>query len=215
MNRLGTHSTAYACLALFVAITFALAALAFTGCAAFRARVATATASAIAPADPATPAKVEEAALPIPAGSTVEVRRETITPAPTPDEPSPTPHSIETLTITPAADTRLTLARAESGTQRAPDARAALRREDNKARAPLLMAALSAAGLAALAVFLRYPTPAILCGIGSVVFFLAWQVASLPQWVWITGGGAIAIAAGLYFGHERAARAASTAEKPA
>jgi len=175
-----------------------------SGCAGFRARVHTKTASAVAPADPVTPATVQETALPIPAGSKVEVRRETVTPAPTQAEPTPAPRVVETTTITPAKDTQLTIARAESGTQRAPDIRATLRHEDNAARAPLLYAALAAVALAALAVFLHYPTPAVLCGIAAAIFFVAWQAAGLPQWVWIAAVAALAVAAGLYFGHERA-----------
>jgi hypothetical protein len=180
-----------------------LLCLAFTGCAGFRARVQTATARAVAPADPATPAKIDEAALPIPAGSAVQIRRETETPAPTAADPTPASRTVETVTVTPAKDTRLTLAHAESGTQRAPDVRTELRRIDNAARAPLLYAALGAFALAVAGVYFRYPTPAVLCGLAGGGFLAAWKIADLPAWLWTVAAAAVVAAVALYFGHER------------
>lgn len=172
-----------------------------SACASYRARVHTAIASAVAPADPATPAKVEEAAMKIPAGSKVEVRRETVS------EPmanhTETAKTIEIVTVTPSAEMPLTFARAESGTQRAPDIRAEIHAQDTAARRPLLLASIGAALLAALAVYLQYPTPAVLCGLASIVFFVSWKLTELPGWIWAAGLAAVAIAAGLYFGHER------------
>ena len=186
---------------------FLWAALA-CGCAFGHARVKTATASALAPADPATPAAVAESSLPIPAGSPVEIIREVPSPAPAdPAAPPPAP-IVETVRVTPSAATVLTITRAESGTQRAPDKRAELRTADNAARSPLLWASIAFAALAVGFVFLKYPAPAALCGLASAVFFAAWQVAGLPSWIWAVGLAAVAVALGLYVGHERAEHAA-------
>lgn len=183
------------------------------GCAFGRARVRLGDATALAPADPATPASVSTSSLPIPAGSPVEIRREVPAPPVSPGEPQALP-TVETITVTPSAPTVLTSARAESGTQRPPDKRAELRAADNAARSPLLWASIAFAAIGVGFVFLHYPTPAALCGLGAVVMFGAWQVAGLPAWIWAVGLAAVAVAAGLYLGHERGERAAPLPSVP-
>lgn len=83
------------------------------------------------------------------------------------------------------------------------DTSVALRRVDNAARMPLLYAAIGAAVGAAGFLFLKYPTPALLCGAASVVFFIAWQAAGLPAWFWVVGAVALAGGVALWLGHER------------
>lgn len=92
---------------------------------------------------------------------------------------------------------------ASASAPRPPDKSVELRKEDNSARMPLLYAAIGAAGLAVVSLFLRFPSVAALCGIAAGVFFAAWNAAGLPQWFWMVGVAAIAIGAGIYFGYEK------------
>jgi hypothetical protein len=87
------------------------------------------------------------------------------------------------------------------------DTSVAIRRADNAARMPLLYAAIGAMVGAAAFLFLKYPTPALLCGAASVVFFVAWQAAGLPAWFWVVGAVAIAGGLALWIGHERGEKA--------
>ena len=178
------------------------------GCTLGRASVKTATAEAIAPADPDTPAVVKSAGIEIPAGSPVEIRREVVQDAPaTPGEPAPAPREVVTIKTTPAAPLVIRAESATSGTSRAPDARAELRRVDNAARAPLLYVAIACALGAVAAGFLRYPTATIAAGAASGVFFVAWQSAGLPAWLvvlaWVLIGGAVALVIGHEIGERR------------
>ena len=91
----------------------------------------------------------------------------------------------------------------QSATTGTVDTSAAIRRIDNTARQPLLYASIGAMVGAVLFLFLKYPTPALLCGAASVVFFAAWQAAGLPPWFWIIGAIAIAGGVALWIGHER------------
>jgi hypothetical protein len=90
---------------------------------------------------------------------------------------------------------------ASTGTVDTSVAQARIKAEESRL---LLYAALVAAGLGALFVWLQYPTPAMICGGAAVVFFLAWKVSDLPDWFWSVGAVGIGIAAALYFGFERA-----------
>lgn len=202
--------------AAFWALYFALLFLAAfsSGCAFGRARVKTATATALAPADPATPATVQSAGIEIPPGSPVEIRREVVQDAPaSPGEPAPAPREVVTISTTPAAPLVIRAESASSGTQRAPDARVALRRADNAARAPLLYVAIACALGAVAFGFLRYPTATIAAGLASGLFFFAWQSAGLPAWLivlaWVLVGGAVALYAGHELGERRKALAAA------
>lgn len=91
--------------------------------------------------------------------------------------------------------------------ERMPDQTVALRKEDNAARAPLLYAALASMVGAAVMMFLKYPTGAMLCGGAAGIFFLAWKLADVPPWLWVCGVGALAGAAFLVIGHEKGERA--------
>lgn len=88
------------------------------------------------------------------------------------------------------------------------DTSVAVRRADNAARQPLLFASIGAMIGAAAFLFLKYPTPALMCGAASVVFFIAWQAAGLPAWFWVIGAVSIAGGITLWIGHERGEKAA-------
>lgn len=70
-------------------------------------------------------------------------------------------------------------------------------------RAPLLYAAILGGLGAILFVYLSYPTPAMLCGAASGVFFLAWKLSDLPPWIWALGAAGLAAGVALYLGHHR------------
>lgn len=67
----------------------------------------------------------------------------------------------------------------------------------------LLFAAIGAAVAALLFVYIKYPTPALMCGAASVVFFLAWKLADLPDWFYLVGIVGAAGAVFLWRGYER------------
>ena len=186
-------------------LLFFLTALLSSSCALGPARVQAGIARAIAPANPETPATVQQTSMPIPAGSTVEIRREVPSPAPAPGTPA-VPPSLETVTVHPAAATVLTFAQASTGTQRPPDKAVEIRKADNAARAPLLYAMLAALLAAGVCIYLEHPTPACFCGLGAGGLFLAWRSASLPDWVWVVAVVAVVIAVALVVGHELGSR---------
>lgn len=94
--------------------------------------------------------------------------------------------------------------------ERAPDRTVEIRREDNRARMPLLYAAIGAAALAVVALFLKYPSGAALSALASAAFFAAWMASGLPAWFWMVGVAALAVGAGLYFGYEKRERESRT-----
>lgn len=67
----------------------------------------------------------------------------------------------------------------------------------------LLFASIGAAIAGGFFLYIKYPTPALMCGAASVVFFLAWRLVGLPDYFW--GIGALAVGGGLflYLGHRR------------
>lgn len=67
----------------------------------------------------------------------------------------------------------------------------------------LLFASLGAAIAAGFFLYIKYPTPALICGAASVVFFLAWKLADLPDWFYVVGVGGLVGAFCLWRGHER------------
>lgn len=131
------------------------------------------------PAQPAKPANATEAASPaIPAKRTVEI---------VPSAPMEWQRTEQTVN-------------ANTGTV---DTSVAEKRIDAQESRPLLYASIAAAIAAALFVYLSYPTPAMACGIASVVFFMAWKVSGLPQWFWAVGLLACGVGGALYLGYER------------
>ncbi len=67
----------------------------------------------------------------------------------------------------------------------------------------LLFAAIVAAVAGGFFLYIKYPTPAMMCGAASVVFFLAWKLADLPSWFWVVGVAGIGCGIFLYLGHKR------------
>jgi len=67
----------------------------------------------------------------------------------------------------------------------------------------LLWAALGAAVAAGLFLYIKYPTPAFICGAASLVFFLAWKLSDLPSWFYVVGVCCLVGAVTLWRGHHR------------
>ncbi len=67
----------------------------------------------------------------------------------------------------------------------------------------LLFAAIGAAVAGGFFLYIKYPTPAMMCGAASAVFFLAWKLADLPSWFYVVGVAAIAGGFALWRGHAR------------
>lgn len=168
-------------------------------------RVSIPKARAVAPQDPGTPAVVSGdksiTTMPVPAGSVVKV---------TPPPPPPTADGTPAAATAPVVETTLaapTVLRIEAESHAAStgtvDSSVAIRRVDNDARKPLLYFSLVALAGAGIFMWLKYPTPALMCGAGAVLLFLAWQIASLPSWIILIGAVVVAGSVFLYFGHER------------
>jgi hypothetical protein len=115
--------------------------------------------------------------------------------------------------FTPTQETRLeavsaTLA-ANTGTV---DTTVALRRVEAAEARVWLYASLAAAVGAGVFLWLKYPTPALICGGASGIFLLVWKISDLPSWFWAVGAAALVGAVALFLGHERGEKhAASTA----
>lgn len=83
------------------------------------------------------------------------------------------------------------------------DQTVALRRIQTAENRYLLFASIGAAIAAGLFVYIKYPTPALLCGGASVVFFLAWKLADLPDWFYVVGVGGCIAGVVMWKAHER------------
>ena len=149
--------------------------------------------------------KVEK--LQIPEGSTVVVTKTEAVQATatTPYLPAVERFEFKTSKPTEWAKTE-SVVKASTGTV---DTSIAAKRIDSEESRPLLYAAL--AGMVGVGIFiwLGYPTPAFISGGASVVFFLSWKLSGLPDWFWVCGVAALAAAAAIYLGHERAEKTIS------
>lgn len=96
-----------------------------------------------------------------------------------------------------------TYVRADTGTV---DNAVAKHRIDSEAAQPLLIASIACVALAVFFAFRAYPTPAIACGIGAVIFFMQWQMTSLPSWFKMLGITAVVGGVVLWVGHRRGER---------
>ncbi len=70
-------------------------------------------------------------------------------------------------------------------------------------RAKLLYAALGVGALGLVFFYIKYPTPAIMCGAASILLLALWKLSELPSWMW---GVALALVVGsilLWRGHVR------------
>lgn len=70
------------------------------------------------------------------------------------------------------------------------DTTVAKKRIDTESKAPLLWAGIACLGVGVVLFVLKWPGPALLCGIGSGVFFAAWKIADIPWWVGLLAVGA-------------------------
>lgn len=143
----------------------------------------------------------------LPAGSKITATETKAVPAQsaTPTAPAQAAQPAQTVTvIEPAGPTEWrkteVTVHADTGTV---DTSVANRKIDAAESRPMLYAAIGAAALAAVFLWLKYPTPALISGIGAVVFFLAWKASGLPPWFWAIGVAAVVGGAALYFGHEK------------
>ncbi len=93
-----------------------------------------------------------------------------------------------------------TRVQADTGTVDTSIAKARIAATENRY---LLFASLGAAIAAGLFLYIKYPTPALICGAASIVFFLAWKLSDLPSWFYVVGVAALAGAFALWRGHER------------
>lgn len=189
----------------------ALLSLALTGCSWLPAKIHVGDATVSAPKDAGTPAVLETRAagetLALPAGSVVTVTKtEPVAAIPaTPNAPAvaaqPAKEVTEVKLTAPTVwqKTANTVS-ASTGTV---DQTIAAKRIDAEESRPLLYAALASLVAAGFFVWRAYPTPALICAGAAAVFFIAWKVSGVPDWLWAVGGIALAGAGALYLGHER------------
>jgi len=90
--------------------------------------------------------------------------------------------------------------KADTGTV---DTSIAKHRIDVESSKILLYAAIGAMVVAGVFVYLKYPTPALMCAAAAVIFFLAWKLSDLPSWFYVIGVGGIVGAVALHRGYER------------
>jgi len=81
------------------------------------------------------------------------------------------------------------------------DTSVAKKRIETESKAPLLYAAIGAGVAAVVFMVLKWPTVALLCGIGSGAFFAAWRLADIP---WSAGLIALTAGGALMLGYKRA-----------
>lgn len=191
----------------------ALLIVLFGGCSMFgkRPKISGNGFSVVGPADAGKPATLDSgssvASLPIPAGSSlVMTKTEAVRAIPATDQTAavaaqPAKEVVE-VKLAGATEWRKieSTVKADTGTV---DTSIAKHRIDAAENRYLLFAAIGAAVAGGFFLYIKYPTPAMMCGVASVVFFLAWKLADLPDWFW--GVGALAVGGGLflYLGHRR------------
>lgn len=145
-----------------------------------------------APKDAGTPATLKsgevKTGIRIPANSKVAITKHEAVPA-TADTPARPAFETITFDFSQASEfieTANTLA-ASTGTI---DTTVAKKRIDTESKAPLLWAGIACLGVGVVLYVLRWPGPALLCGIGSGVFFAAWKIADIPWWAGLLAVGA-------------------------
>jgi len=192
--------------------------LILTGCSLFQGapKVSLPGVTAQAPKDAGTPAVVTKSdagvSVALPAGSEVVVVKESAVSA---TDKTPALPAKETTTIKPAGPTEYhqteSKTAASSGTV---DTSIALKKVEVGESRPLLYASLACLVGAAFFIWAKYPTPAVCCGAGSVVLFMAWKLSDLPSWFYIVGLLAAGAGVFLYVGHEKGEKHAATNPTP-
>lgn len=131
----------------------------------------------------------------IPAGSTIKV---------TQTEATPSAPATTVTEIVPSAPTEIRhtekKVNADSGTV---DTSVALKKIEAAESRVLLYAALACVVAAGFFIWAQYPTPAMACGAGAVIFFLSWKASGLPDWFWACGAVAVCVGIAIYLGHKR------------
>ncbi len=162
-------------------------------------------ASVIGVPDAGKPATLESAqtksGVTIPKDTPVSITRYEAVPA---TDKTPFQPAREEVRFVPTFDTRLeSVSATMSANTGTVDTTVALKKVQVSARAPLLYAAFAAAALAAFFVYIQYPTPAMLAGGAAVIFFLAWKLSELPEWVWALGLVSAVAGVVMWRAHER------------
>lgn len=159
-------------------------------------------ASAVAPADPGTPASASSgssvATLPVPAGSTVETD---------PGKPAEAgkPAVAPSVKVTLAAPSELRVeSHGEASSTGTVDATVAVKKAElaqaSADRAPLLWAAIGSLVAGVVFVVMKWPGVATVAFVAAGCFFAAWKLAEVPWWA-----GLLAVVAGgaLFLGYKR------------
>lgn len=119
-------------------------------------------------------------------------------------ESTPFKPATRVVAFVPAFDTKMesvaTSLNANTGTV---DTSIAMKRIEVQSRQALLYAAIGSLVAGGVFIFIKYPTPAYICGGAAAVFFAAWKMADLPSWFWALGVAALAGAFFLWRGHEK------------
>ncbi len=178
-------------------VVAAILTFALSGCAMFgkRPKISGNGFSVVGLADAGKPATLDSgssvASLPIPAGSSLVMTRIPASAAilatdQAPAQPAQPGKEVVEVKLAGPTEWRKTesTVRADTGTA---DVSIAKHRIDAAENRYLLFAAIGAAVAALLFVYIKYPTPALMCGAASVVFFLAWKLADLPDWFYVIG----------------------------
>lgn len=187
--------------------------LAFCGCKTVG-RIKTDLVDLVAVKDAGKPAQLDEskgvATLPIPAGSRLVVTKfEPVLAVPATDSsPAVAPQPAREVTeVVLSRDTEWkrdeTRIAADTGVV---DTSIAKRRIDAAENRILLYLSIGCAVLAGVFVYLKYPTPAMMAGAASVVSFMAWKLAGLPDWFHLIAFCLMAGGVALWFGHRRGER---------
>ncbi len=150
--------------------------------------------------------------VPIPAGSTITVRKTDAVPATDKTPFQPAVEWTEVKLNGPSYWERTKKdVDASTGTV---DTSVALKKVQVAESRPLLYAAIASLLGCGFFLYRAYPTPAFACGCAAIVFFLAWKVSGVPDWMWGVGACGLVAAVGLYLGHERGEKAAVVAGTP-
>lgn len=147
------------------------------------------------------------ASLPIPAGSTLtltkfEAMRATPATETTPEVKAQPAREVTEIVLSKPTEWRKNETRVHADTGTA-DTSIAQHRIDVAENRYLLFAALGASVAAGFFLYIKYPTPAMICASASIVFFLAWKLSDLPSWFYVVGVAALVGAFALWRGHEK------------
>lgn len=191
--------------------------LLFAGCAFQRGRIITPQGTVVGVKDAGKPAQIatvdDRGTLEIPAGTKMTVTKTEAVPATAqaPAKPAQEVTSYDFSQPTRFEQVKVAV-NADTGTV---DTSIAKHRIDVEENRWLLWASLACIPLAALFFYLHYPTPAFYAIASAVVFFVAWQIAGLPEWIKFLGFGGIIAGVVMWRAHERGLRTGAAAPEAA